>query len=179
MFGVTIDLVLKGGIIAAFPVAVFHLYRLFSPMLGSTPRRLIRNYLLLGAFLYLGGTAFAYFVMLPTGLRFLLSFGTDIATPMIRISEYLTLVLTLIFWLGVVFELPLIMMLLAHIRLVSHKQFKKFRRYVPLAAFILGAMITPTVDFINQTLVAVPLILLYELGIFLSWLVRPKVKPVT
>lgn len=176
MFSVTIDLVMKGGIVAAFPVAVYHLYRLASPMIGRRPRRLIRNYLMLGAVLYLGGTAFAYFIMLPTGLRFLLSFSTDIASPMIRISEYLTLVLAMLFWLGVVFELPLLMMLLAHIRLVSHRQFQKFRRYVPLAAFILGAFITPTFDAINQTLVAVPLILLYELGILLAWLVRPKGK---
>ena len=174
MFSVTIDLVGKGGIIAAFPVAVFQLYHYASPVLGETPRRLIRNYLMLGAALYLGGTAFAYFVMLPTGLRFLLSFSTDIATPMIRISEYLALVLAMIFWLGVVFELPLAMMLLAHIRLVSYSQFQKFRKYVPSAAFIFGVFITPTMDMVNLTLVAVPLILLYEVGIFLAWLVRPK-----
>ena len=72
------------------------------------------------------------------------------------------------------FELPLIMMGLAHIRLVSHKQFQKFRRFVPLSAFFLGAMLTPTVDMVNQALVAIPLIILYEFGIFLSWLVRPK-----
>ena len=174
MFSVTIDLVGKGGIVAAFPVAVYHLYRFASPMIGRSPRYLIRNYLMLGAALYLGGTAFAYFIMLPTGLRFLLSFSTDIADPMVRISEYLSLVLAMIFWMGVVFELPLIMMLLAHIRLVSHRQFQKFRRYVPLAAFILGALITPTVDMVNQTLVAVPLIVLYEFGVFLAWLVRPK-----
>ena len=174
MFSVTIDLVGKGGIVAAFPVAVYHLYRFASPMIGRRPRRLIRNYLMLGAALYLGGTAFAYFIMLPTGLRFLLSFGTDISTPMIRISEYLTLVLAMLFWLGVVFELPLAMMLLAHIRLVSHRQFRKFRRYIPLTAFILGALITPTFDFVNSTLVAIPLIVLYEVGIILAWLVRPK-----
>ena len=174
MFTVTIDLVGKGGIVAAFPVAVYQLYRFFSHMVGETPRRLIRNYLMLGFALYLAGTAFAYFVMLPTGLRFLLSFGTNIATPYIRISEYLTLALTMLFWLGVVFELPLIMMLLAHIRLVSHAQLKKFRRYVPISASIFSVLITPTVDWVNVTLVTVPLILLYEVGVFLAWLVRPK-----
>lgn len=174
MFTVTIDLVGKGGIVTAVPVAVFQLYRFFSPKIGDTPRRLIRNYLLLAAFLYLAGTAFAYFVLLPTGLRFLLSFGTDIAVPMIRISEYLTLALTMLFWLGLVFELPLIMMLLAHIRLVSHEQFKKFRRYVPITASIFSVLITPTVDWVNVTLVTVPLIILYEFGVLLAWVVRPK-----
>ena len=176
MFSVTMDLVMKGGFVAAAPVAVYHLYRFASPMIGRRPRRLLRIYLALGAALYLGGTAFAYFIMLPTGLRFLLSFSADIATPMIRISEYLSLVMAMLFWLGVVFELPLAMMLLAHIRLVSYKGFRKFQRYVPLAAFTMGALITPTVDFVNSTLVAVPLIALYEVGIFLAWLVRPKLS---
>ena len=174
MFTVTIDLVGKGGIVAAFPVAVYQLYRFFSPKIGETPRRLIRNYLLLGSVLYLCGTAFAYFVLLPTGLRFLLSFGTDIAVPYIRISEYLTLALTMLFWLGLVFELPLIMMLLSHIRLVSHMQLRKFRRYVPIVASIFSVLITPTVDWVNVTLVTVPIIVLYELGVYLAWLVRPK-----
>ena len=175
MFSATLDLVMKGGLLTAIPVAAFHLYRLVSPLLGKRPRRLIKGYAALGLALWLGGTAFAYFILLPTSLRFLLHFGTDIATPMIRITEYMALAMAMLFWLGIVFELPLIMMLLAHLRLVSHKQFRKVpRRYILIAAFILGAIITPTFDAVNQTLVAVPLIVLYEVGVFLAWVVRPK-----
>ena len=177
MFSVTIDLLIKGGLVLAIPMAAFQFYRFLCPLIGRTPRRLIRTYLLMGAALYLSGMAFAYFVMLPTGMQFLMQYGTDIATPMIRISEYIALAMALTFWLGFLFELPLAMMLLAHLRLVSYKQFRKVpRRYIALSAFILGAIVTPTFDMVNQTLVAVPLIVLYEVGVGLAYLVRPRVR---
>lgn len=176
MFSLTIGLAIKGGLVAAAPVLVFHIYRLLRPLLSKQQRRTITLFLWLILFFYLAGTAFAYYVLLPTGLKFLLSFGADIATPMVRISEYMDLALTLLFWLGIVFEIPIVMMLLAKLRLVSHERFKRLRIYVPIGALILGGLITPTVDPVNQTLVAVPLVALYEVGIFLAWLARPK-KP--
>ena len=165
---------MKGGLFAAFPVAVYHAYRLLRPILSKKVRRFLGIFIPAGFVCYLCGVAFAYFVLLPTGLKFLLQFGTEVATPMVRITEYMSLAIAMIFWLGVVFELPLAMLLLAKLRIVSHKRFQKLRRYVPLAAFVLGAIITPTMDMVNQTLVAVPLILLYEVGVFLAWLVRPR-----
>lgn len=174
MFSLTISLVIKGGLIVALPVLMFHLYRLLGPLFTKAQRGLVVRFFGLITIFYLGGMAFAYFILLPAGLGFLLQFGTDIATPAIRITEYMDLALAMIFWLGVVFEIPVLMLLLAKLRLVSHKGFSKVRKYVPIAALILSGIITPTPDWVNQTLVAVPLILLYELGIFLSWLVRPK-----
>lgn len=174
IFSLIIGMAIKGGIVAALPVLAYCVYSLARPLLDRQQRRTVVLFLGLIIFFYLAGTAFAYFVLLPIGLGFLLQFGADIATPMIRISEYMDLALAMLFWLGIVFEAPVIMLLLAKLRIVSHLQFKRVRRYVPIAALILGALITPTFDAINQTLVAVPLILLYELGILLSWLVRPK-----
>ena len=176
MFSLTVSLAMKGGIVAALPVLAYNVYRLFSPLLDKQQRRTIVLFLALGLVFYLGGAAFAYWVLLPTGLRFLLHFGTDIATPMIRITEYMEVALAMIFWLGVVFELPIVMLLLAKLRVVSYQGFKKVRRYVPVMAFILSAIITPTFDVVNQTLVAVPLIALFEVGVFLAWLARPKVQ---
>ena len=174
MFSLTIGMVIKGGIVAALPVLAYSVYSLARPLLDSQQRRTVVFFLGLIIFFYLAGTAFAYFVLLPIGLGFLLQFGADIATPMIRISEYMDLALALILWLGLVFEAPVIMLLLAKLRIVSHLQFRRVRKYVPIAALILGMFITPTPDWVNQTLVAVPLILLYELGILLAYLVRPK-----
>ena len=174
MFSLTIGMAIKGGIVVAFPVLTFSVYSLAKPLLDRQQRRTVILFLGLSIFLYLVGTAFAYFVLLPIGLGFLLQFGADIATPMIRISEYMDLALAMLFWLGLVFETPLVMLLLAKVRIVSHLQFKRLRRYVPIAALILGALITPTIDWVSQTLVAVPLILLYEVGVLLAWLVRPK-----
>ena len=174
MFSLTIGMAIKGGIVAALPVLAYSVYSLARPLLDRQQRRTVVLFLGIILFFYLAGTAFAYFVLLPIGLGFLLQFGAGIATPMIRISEYMDLALALLFWLGIVFEAPVVMLLLAKLRIVSHLQFKRVRRYVPIAALILGALITPTIDWVSQTLVAVPLILLYELGVLLAWLVRPK-----
>ena len=106
-------------------------------------------------------------------MNFLLGFGTNIATPMIRISEFMSLATSMLLWLGVVFELPLIMFVLARLRLVSHTRFRRVRKYVPWTAIIFAAIITPTFDGLNVMLIAVPLTLLFEVGLFLAWLVRP------
>ena len=176
MFGLTIGMAVKGGLAAAIPVLGYNIYGLFRPLLDRQKRRTVLLFLWLMLLFYIGGMAFAYWVLLPTGLRFLLNFGTEIATPAIRITEYMELAQAMLFWLGLVFEIPIVMLLLAKLRVVSYKGFAKFRRYVPIAALILGMIITPTPDWVNQALVAGPIWLLYEAGVFLAWLVRPKVR---
>ena len=168
--GAAISLAMKGGLVAALPVAVIGLYGLLSPLLPPKQRRFVLLFLPAIFLCYVGGAAFAYFVMLPAGMKFLLHFGTGIAVPMIRISEYMSIVTAMVFWIGIVFEIPLIMFLLAKLRIVSRRRFQKFHKYVPFAAFILGAIITPTFDAVNQTMVAVPIIMLFEVGLFLAWI---------
>ena len=174
MFSVSIHLMMLGGVVVAFPVLVYHVFRFLRPLLNKQQGRFVAIFLPAGFVFFLAGTAFAYFVVLPTGLRFLLKFDLDIADPMIRITEYMDLALAMLFWLGIVFELPLAMFLAVKMRLVTYRRVKSFSRYVPFAAFILSAVITPTFDAINQTLVAVPIILLFGVGVFLAWLARPK-----
>ncbi len=123
---------------------------------------------------FLLGAAFAYFVLLPTGLQFLLNFGTGVAVPVIVLDEYISLLTAMVFWLGVVFELPITMYLLAKMQIISYLRLRGLRKYVPVAAFILSAIITPTFDVFNQTLLAVPMIVLYEVGLFLSWVAWPE-----
>jgi Tat protein translocase TatC len=173
MLTATIRLSMMGGVVASIPMLVLGAYRLVRPLLGRSQRRFAVLFLPAILLSYVGGMAFAYFVLLPTGLRFLLHFGTNIATPTIRISEYLALVMAMLFWLGIVFELPLAMFLLAKLRLVPYRKFKKLRKFVPATAFVLSAIITPTFDVVNQLLVAIPLIVLYEVGLALAWLAMP------
>ncbi len=174
MMGAAIHLAMTGGVVAAFPVATVGVYTLVRPLLSRRIRRIVVLFLPAILACYLTGVAFAYFVMLPTGLRFLLHFGEGIAVPLISITEYMSMVTAILFWLGVIFELPLVMLLLTKLRLVRYERFKGIRRYVPAAAFVLSAVITPTFDVVNSVMVAVPIFLLYEVGLFLSWLVRPK-----
>ena len=174
MMGAVIHLAMMGGVVVAFPVATISVYQLVSPLLSRQRRRFIVLFLPAVFVCYLGGVAFAYFVMLPVGLTFLLHFGAGIAVPLISITEYMSLVTAMLFWLGVVFELPLVMFLLTKLGLVRYERLRRLRRYIPAAAFILSAILTPTFDVVNQTMVAVPIILLFAVGLFLSWLVRPK-----
>ena len=121
---------------------------------------------------FVAGAAFGYYALLPPALNFLLEFGSDIATPMIRIGNYINLVVTLLFWLGVAFETPLVIFFLSKIGLVTPRSLARQRRLAVVLAFILGALITPTFDPVNQSLVALPIIFLYELGIVLSRVAR-------
>jgi len=174
MLGATIHLAMRGGAVAALPVLMFSVFNLLRPLLPPQQRQFIIIFLPALVVFFLGGAAFAYFVMLPTAFRFLLHFGAGVAVPLITITEYLSLFAAMVFWLGVVFDLPLAMFLLARTRIVSYKRFRSVRKYVPAMAFVLSALITPTFDIINQTMVAVPIILLYEAGLFLAWMARPE-----
>ena len=174
MMGATIQLAVRGGVIVALPVIVVSVYTLFSSLVPPQQRRFLVIFFPATVLSFLLGASFAYFIMLPTGLKFLLNFGTGVAVPVIVLSEYIDLLSAMIFWLGVVFELPITMYLLAKMRIVSYLRLRGLRKYVPVSAFILSAIITPTFDVINQTLLALPIIVLYEVGLFLSWMAWPE-----
>ena len=172
MIGITMKVSLMGGLALASPVVVYQAVMFVAP--GLTPREKRYLFALLpGVVLsFLAGAAFGYLVLLPPAIKFLLTFGSDIATPMIRVGNYINLVVTLLFWLGVAFQAPLVMFFLSKIRVVTPKALAKKRRFAIVGAFILGALITPTFDPVNQSLVAVPILVLYELGIWLARLAR-------
>jgi sec-independent protein translocase protein TatC len=174
MMGATISLAMRGGALAAVPIMVVSVYTLVRPALPDAQHRFILLFFAATLLCFLAGGTFAYFVMLPTGLGFLLNFGDGIAVPLITINEYLDLMMSMMFWLGVVFEIPVAMYLLAKTNIVSYRRMQSLRKFVPVSAFILSAIITPTFDAFNQTLVAVPIILLYELGLFCAWVAHPE-----
>jgi len=169
----TIKLSLTGGVVFAIPVLVGTIFYLVRPLITRRERRLVALFLPAIFLCYLAGVSFAYFVMLPVGIAFLLQFGENIAVPTVRISEYLGLVITLIFWLGVIFELPLVMFLLAKLRLISYQRLKRVRKFVPPVALIVSAILTPTMDIVNQLMLAGPIIVLYEVGLSLAWFAQP------
>ena len=156
------------GFILAFPVVLFQVIMFVAPGLTSRERRYLLGFMPGALLAFLAGVAFAYFVLTPPALHFLLTFGSDVATPMIRVSNIVNLMVRLLFWMGIAFETPLVMYLLAQLGIVSARRMAKFRRYWVVVAFILGAIITPTVDPVNQALVAGPLLALYEVGILLA-----------
>ncbi len=166
--GVAMKVSLLGGVVLSLPFVLYQLVMFVSPGLTGSERRYLFALLPLSLMAFLVGAAFGYRVLFPPAVRFLLSFGTEVATPYIRIGNYVSLMLTLLFWMGIVFETPIVAFFLSKIGVVTPAFLAKNRRYAVVIAFVLGAMITPTFDPINQTLVALPIIVMYELGIWLA-----------
>lgn len=180
MLGTYIKVALFSGIVLATPFLLYQLVMFVSPALTRTEKRYFYT-LLPGSILsFVAGATFCYFFLLPPMLDFLLSFGSDIATPQITIGNYISVVTSLLFWIGLAFELPLVIFFLSKIGVVTPQGLSRKRKWAILGAFVLGAMITPTVDPVNQSIVAGSIIVLYELGIWLSrlaWRGKKRLVP--
>jgi len=167
---------LWGGIILAMPFLVYQLFAFVAPGLTAKERRLVFTIIPGIVFMFLAGVCFAYFVALPPALNFLYNFNAQVATPLISISNYLSVVTRLILVIGLVFETPMIIMGLARLGVVSPQWLAARRKWWFVGAFVASAIITPTPDPINQTIIAVPLILLLELSILLARIVYKRKK---
>jgi len=168
MLGTYMQVCLIGGIIIAMPVLVYELIVFVSPALTPGERKYVWIILPFIILMFSGGVLFGYFVLIPPAMQFLLSFGAGIATPQIRIGNYISLVSRLLLAIGLVFETPVITTLLARLGILSSKWMAAQWKWAVILAFVLGAVITPTLDPVNQTLIALPLIVLYLLSILLA-----------
>ena len=176
LFGTYFRVALLGGLVLAMPVIVYQALAFVTPGLKPDERWWLRGTVAGASGLFLGGVLFAYFFALPPALDFLLHppFGEGLAEPNIRISSYIDFVTRLLFWSGVSFETPIVVMYLARFRIVSAGQLLRWWRYALVAAFVIAAVVTPTWDPITQTVVAGPIIVLYFLGIGLAFIVQPR-----
>ena len=120
---------------------------------------------------------FGYLVVFPPAFTFLASYSTKQLTVLPAVSEYFSLALRLLIAFGVIFELPVFMVLLAKVGLVSSAFLNKNRKYAFLLAFVIAAILTPTPDVVNQLMMAIPLVILYEVSIVAVWLFGRKVLP--
>ena len=160
------------GLFASLPFVLYQVVMFVSPGLTRRERRYLYALMPVSLLAFVGGAAFGYRILFPPMVTFLLGFGSDIATPFIRIGTYVNLMISLLFWMGIIFETPVVLFFLSKIGVVTPAFLAKNRRYAIVVAFILGAIITPTFDPINQSMVAVPIIILYEAGIWLAKLAR-------
>ena len=174
MFGSTLSLAMKGGQFFAFPVLVVGILTMLKPFV---PRRFwlfVTTYSVLSIGMFALGASFVFFVMMPVSLNFLLTFGAGIAQPVILLTSYMALLMSLLFWIGIVFELPVVMQLLAKFRLVSYSKARTLRKWIVPTSFIFAALITPSLDGTLTFLVAIPMLLLYEVGLIAGWLTHPE-----
>ena len=166
--GIAMKASLLAGIFTSLPFLLWQLAMFVSPGLNPTEKKYLYILMPVSIIIFLLGAAFGYFVLFPPAVKFLITFGSDVATPMIRIGNYVSLMLSLLFWMGVIFELPIVLFFLSRIGVVRPAFLSRNRKWAIVLAFVLGALITPTLDPINQTLVAIPVLVLYEVGIILS-----------
>ena len=182
LFGVYMKVALYCGIALALPFLIYQLIRFVAPGLKSREKKYLYMLIPFVTVLFVAGAFFAYKFLLPPALNWLINppfISEDIATPNIRIGNYIGLVVKLLFWIGLMFETPLVMAFLARIGVVRAKAFAKQGRIAVVVAFVLAAIITPTFDPINQTLVGGCIVVLYGLGVVLAWVFQGKRKEST
>jgi sec-independent protein translocase protein TatC len=172
-FGSTLSLSMKGGQVTAFPVLVVGFFSMLKPFVPSRFWLFLTTYTVLSIGMFLTGASFVFFVMMPVSLTFLLGFGEGFVVPVILLTEYMALLLSLLFWIGIAFELPIAMQLLAKFRVISYPRAKTLRKWAYPTAFIFAALITPSLDGLLTFMVAIPMLLLYEFGLIASWLTYP------
>ncbi|MBW1727912.1 MAG: twin-arginine translocase subunit TatC [Deltaproteobacteria bacterium] len=152
------------GIILATPVIFYQFWMFVAPGLYEKEKRHLIPIIFLSTFFFVGGAFFGYFIVFPYGFKFFLGFASEIIRPLPSMREYLSFASKLLFAFGIVFELPLIITFLARLGMVSVSFLKKNRKYALLLFFIGAAIFTPP-DVVTQVMMALPLILLYEVSI--------------
>ncbi len=165
---------LVSGIILAMPFLTYELIMFVSPALTSREKKYVYLILPWIVLMFAAGVVFAYFIVVPKAINFLMTFGSDIVTIRPTISDYINVVTRFLLVIGLVFEMPVLTTFLARLGILKPKWLADKRKAAIIVAFILAAMITPTIDPGTQSLVAVPLIILYEMSIWLAKLVYRK-----
>ena len=165
--GVYMRVSLLAGFVLAFPVIIYELLIFILPGLKPNEKRYILWSIPLATLFFLSGVAFAFWVMLPAALPFLVNFLGVQTNP--RLSSYISFVTSLIFWVGVSFELPLFVYVIARFGLVTPKVLLRYWRQAIVIIAILAAVITPTVDPVNMGLMMLPLVVLYFISILFAW----------
>jgi len=168
-FWMNLKVAFVAGVIVALPVIFHQLWLFISPGLLQKEKKYVVPFILFATALFLAGAAFCFFIVLPFAMGFLLTYKVgDFLMPMLSVGQYVDFCLKFILAFGVIFELPIAIIFLTKMGIVTPQGLARNRKFAVLLAFIAGAILTPTPDAFNQTLMAVPIILLYEVGIWIS-----------
>ncbi|MBW2208885.1 MAG: twin-arginine translocase subunit TatC [Deltaproteobacteria bacterium] len=173
-FLIPFKLTLVLALFLAMPMVLYQMWAFIAPGLYKHERRLVSPLLISSTLLFYAGAAFAYFVVFPLVFKFFTATAPEGVAVMTDISRYLDFVLTLFFAFGAAFEVPIVVVLLVWTGMATQQGLREKRPYVIVGAFVLGMILTPP-DVISQTLLAVPVWLLFELGVYFSgWFVNQK-----
>ena len=156
------------GIVASLPNIFYQLWKFIAPALKKQERKYIIWIVFFSTFCFLAGIAFAYFVMLPLAMKFATQFGTTEIANEFAIDEYMSIIISVMLAAGVVFELPMVSFFLSKLGILTPTFMRKYRRHAIVIILVLAAILTPGADPVSQVILAVPLVLLYEISIFIS-----------
>lgn len=176
-FGFVIQVCMFIGAIGALPVAMYHLYKFIAPTVKHvvSPVKAL-SYVSMSLLLACTGIAFAYFVSLPAALYFLTNFNLTDINPMLTIDSYFTFVMSYLLAGALLFQLPLIIAVINSVKPLQPKKLMNYQRHMIVGSFIFAAVISPTPDAVNQTILALPPIVMYQLGIIWVMVVNRKAK---
>lgn len=161
------------SLILASPVWIYQFWKFVEPALYEKEKRYVTPFIFFSIALFFSGVLFSYFLILPLALEFLIGLGLEVGSPIITISDYLSLLTIMILGFGVTFEAPLILVLLATLDLLTSKMLIEYRKYVIIIILFIAAILTPP-DPLSQIGLAIPLYLMYELSILVIRLIERK-----
>lgn len=164
------------GFLVSLPILVYHILRFVEPAFPGKPKIFLKFILFAGLFMIIG-TLFAYFVSLPASLYFLNKFGSDEIKPLISTDQYISFVVRYILGFGLFFQMPVIAIFINKIVKLNVKALLKYQKWVILGSFIIAAVLTPTPDFFNQTIMALPIIALFYLSLLFVYISNHKRLP--
>ena len=174
VFFTYMEIALYAGILLTLPVLLYEVWAFVTPALWPEERRAVLVILPTAVILFYVGLIFAYYLVIPAAVTFFMGFATQTLQPMFSLESYLSFILALTLPFGFIFELPLIVVFLAKIGLVTGYFLKGKRKILIVIAFIFAAVVSPTTDIFTQTMIAVPLIVLYEISLFIVCKVMHK-----
>jgi len=164
IFVVYFKVAIFSGIILACPVIFYQIWRFVEPALYEHERRSALPFVLISTLFFLLGSAFCYWQVFPWGFRFFISLSSETIQPMLTMSEYLKFSTTLILIFGTIFEMPVLISFLAKLGIIRHELLRRQRKYAIVIIFIVAAVLTPP-DVLTQIMMALPMMLLYEISI--------------
>lgn len=160
---------IAGGLIIGSPWILFQIWKFVQPGLLPKERKYISRIVFFTTFCFLAGVSFAYFVMLPYMLQFFATFGSADIKNLISVTEYISFVVEILLISGIIFELPMVSYFLARLGILTPDFMKRYRRHAIVVILIVAALVTPTTDPFTMSIFALPMIILYEISIFIAY----------
>jgi sec-independent protein translocase protein TatC len=165
MFITYIKISVIAGILFAAPVIFYQFWKFVAPGLYDHEKKYVFPFVFFSTILFVGGALFGYFFVFPFGFKFFLSFANEYVMALPSVKDYFSFSIKLLFAFGIIFELPIFMFFMAKIGLITSETLKKYRRIAIVAIFIIAAILTPP-DAFTQIMMAIPLLILYEISIY-------------